>query len=165
MNNEDFVKLVVESLEAIIQPYRQPYEEYLYERILCYEFYHQFRSRMENSCSFVLHGELEKGYRGIEKIPDFVFHVPKTDDKNLATIEFKSTKYSISILKEDLRKLSEFRSEPLLYQLGVFVLFGPQEDLNNKFDRLIKTNRASNVELLMIAYDVQSGKVIKTKSL
>lgn len=161
MNNKDFVNLVIQSLESIPKEYRQPYEDVLYERILCYEFYHQFRSRIRNSCSFVLHGELEKGYRGIDYIPDFVFHVPRTDKKNLAVMEFKSTKYSMEEIGEDLKKILHFRSDPLFYQLGVFVLFGPKEILVRKFSELDKLSRKSNVELLAIAYDIQSGRVIE----
>ena len=163
LNNRDFMDLVVQSLEAIAKPYRHPFEGVLYERILCYEFYHQFRLRMEDS-SFVLHGELEKGYRDIDDIPDFVFHVPGTDKENLAAMEFKSTKYSSRVLTDDLRKLLLFRSDPLQYQLGVFVLFGSGNYLANKFSRLYKPNEV-DMELIAIAYDIQSGKVVKTKIL
>lgn len=165
MNNKDFVNLVIQSLEAITKPYRQPYEDVLYERILCYEFYHQFRLRMGDSCSFVLHGELEKGYRNIEEVPDFVFHVPRTDEKNLAAIEFKSTNYSMPELVKDLRKLLDFRSAPLLYQLGIFVLFGPESELIDKYNKLRKVYEGCNAELFAIAYGIHSGKVLKTRPL
>lgn len=165
MNSKGFVDPVVKSLESITKPYRQPYEDVLYERILCYEFYHRFRSRMEDSCSFVLHGELEKGCRDIDEIPDFVFHVPGSDGKNLASLEFKSTNYSMTELVGDLRKLLNFRSDPLRYQLGVFVLFGPKEILTKKFNELRKPDGSDNVELVAIAYDIQSGKVLNIKQL
>jgi len=120
---------------------------------------------MGNPCSFVLHGELEKGYRDIDEIPDFVLHVPSTDEKNLATLEFKSTNYSMTELENDLEKLTDFRNEPLRYQLGVFVLFGPKETLIRKFSELSKPSGRSNMDLLAIAYDIHSGKVIETKPL
>lgn len=157
--------LVIQSLEAIAKPYREPYEDFLYERILCYEFYHQFRSRIGNSCSFVLHGELEKGYRDIGDIPDFVFHVPGTDKENLAVMEFKSTNNSMKEINEDLEKLVGFRNDPLFYQLGVFVIFGPEDKLIDKYIKLTKPREGHNVELLAVAYDINSGKVIKTSPL
>ncbi len=158
------MNLVIQSLEAIAKPYRHPFEGVLYERVLCYEFYHQFRLQMGESGSFVLHGELEKGYRDIDDVPDFVFHVPGTDKENLAALEFKSTQYALRILIEDLRKLLVFRSAPLRYQLGIFVLFGSGNHLTNKFDELDKPTEAS-MELITIAYDVQCGKVVKAKTL
>lgn len=88
---------------------------------------------MPDSCSFVLNGELEKGYRDIEKIPDFVFHVPKTDNNNLAILEFKSIKNSMKEINDDIGKLVDFKNWPLLYQLGIFVLFGPKNKLMEKF--------------------------------
>jgi hypothetical protein len=162
---KDFVNLVVQSLEAITKQYAEPYRDFLYERILCYEFYHQFRSRMVDSCSFVLHGELEKGYRNIEEVPDFVFHVPRTDKHNLVTMEFKSTNNSIKEINDDIEKLVDFRNGPLFYQLGVFVLFGPKDKLIEKFNMLEKPCKGHNIELLAIAYEIHSRKVFEIKSL
>lgn len=164
MNNRNFMSIVIQSLEAITKPYRHPFEDVLYERILCYEFYHQFRLRVEDFCSFVLHGELEKGYRDIDYIPDFVFHVPSTDKENIAIMEFKSARYSSIVLTEDLRKLLRFKSDPLHYQLGIFVLFGDGSNLTNKFSELNKPDEA-DMELIAIAYDIQSGKVANTRTL
>lgn len=165
MREKQLVNLIVRSLESVAEPYRQPYQDFLYERILCYEFYHQFRMQMKDTDPFVLHGELEKGYRGVEEVPDFVFHVPSTDEKNLMVIEFKSTKYSMDIITDTLKKLCNFKGEPFKYQTSVFVLFGPKKQLADKYKKLRKPEENCAVELFAIAYDTQSGKTLRIKSL
>ena len=46
MDKKEFIDLVIESLEEISEKYRMPYRR-PYERIICYEFYHQLRKRMD----------------------------------------------------------------------------------------------------------------------
>jgi len=165
MKEEQLINLIAESLDSVGEPYRQPYQDILYERILCYEFYHQFRMRMKETDPFVLHGELEKGPRNIQEVPDFVFHVPRTDEKNLGVIEFKSTRYSIEIIMNTLKKLCYFESEPFQYQIGVLVLFGPRQELTRKYEKLRKPEGNSAAKLFAIAYDSQLGKTTQIKSL
>lgn len=153
---------MVQSLESITEPYREPYEDRLYERIICYEFYHQFRKYMEEESPFVLHGELYKGYRNVKAAPDFVFHVPRTDKKNLVVIQFKSAKNRFSKIVDDLGKLSEFRSEPFYYQIGILVVFGKGDKLHRLHQRLMELRGNYKVKLLILAYDVEHGKVAKT---
>lgn len=129
MNKEHFINLVIESLEAIEELYRIPYDTRPYERIVCYEFYHQLRKRMGDDCPFVLHGELDKRYRDTKKVPDFVFHVPRTDARNFAVIEFKNVKSGMRWIKYDLGKLDEFRNHPYHYQIGILVVFGNEGKL------------------------------------
>jgi len=158
METNEFVKLVVESLEAIEKQYRHPYESHLYERILCYEFYHQFRKRMRRAnFPFVLHGELDKHYRDIPRIPDFVFHIPGTE-KNVAIIQFKSTQNPIEDINEDLRILQEFKAEPLHYEIGVLVVFGKKDDLERIKRELSET--PYNPGTSKIFFDIESGKVL-----
>lgn len=157
MDINKLVKLVVQSLEAIERSYRQPYESHLYERVLCYEFYHQFRLRMdETNCPFVLHGELDKHYRGMPRIPDFVFHIPSTE-KNIAIIQFKSTHNPIEETKEDLRVISEFRGRQLHYEIGILVIFGKVHELEQVKKKL--SGISYDTKLLMIFFDIESGKV------
>jgi hypothetical protein len=80
------------------------------------------------NCPFVLHGELDKHYRGIPRIPDLVFHIPGTQ-KNIAIIQFKSTHNPIEEIKEDLRILQEFRGKQLHYKIGILVVFGKVDEL------------------------------------
>jgi hypothetical protein len=165
LKNNDIINLVIRSLEAIPKQYTEPFKDLLYERSICYEFYHQFRSRMPDSGSFVLNGELEKGYREIEEVPDFVFHVPQTDKHNLAVMEFKSTNNSMKEINNDLVKLVNFKNEPLSYQLGIFVLFGPKAKLMEKFYHIEKPWKRYDANLIKIAYDIELRKVIGVSSL
>lgn len=158
MSTKEFVKLVIQSLEAIEKQYRHPYESHLYERVLCYEFYHQFRKCMEQvTCPFILHGELDKRYRNIERVPDFIFHIPGTE-KNLGIIQFKSTHNPIAVIKEDLRILREFKGEPLHYEIGILVIFGKAGELKRIRDEL--SGKPYDVKLFTVFFDIESGKVL-----
>lgn len=160
MDKEAFMSLVVKSLEAIEKQYRVPYENKPYERIICYEFYHQFRKRMnEKLNSFVLHGELDKRYRDIKKIPDFVFHIPGTDIRNFAIMEFKSIRSGIRWIKYDLKKLEEFRNR-LRYQISILVIFGKRDELNSIQMKIEPLNQMGNIDILF--YDLNNGKVYCT---
>jgi len=165
MNKEKLLELIVESLKAIEDQYRRPYETRPYERIICYEFYHQLRRRMDKSdCSFVLHGELNKQYRNIKKVPDFIFHVPHTDEGNFAVIEFKNVRSGVRWIKQDLEKLDEFRDFPLSYQVGILVIFGEQKKLDSMQHKLEPYDQ-NRSELEVVFYDLASGKVIGQLSL
>ncbi len=165
MDKEEFIKLVIESLEAIGIEYRNPYGR-PYERIICYEFYHQLRKRLDEKRSqLVLHGELEKGYRKIRKVPDFAFHLPRTDVKNFAVMEFKSTRSGIRWIKHDLRKLEECRMAPLNYQLGILVIFGEENELIHIKEKLLKLSDHINKDLEILLYNTDDGKVIYPLSL
>ena len=163
MNKEQFIKLVIESLEAIEEPYRRPYENRPYERIICYEFYHQLRKRMDENCPFVLHGELDKRYRNIKKTPDFLFHIPHSDRRNFAIIEFKNVRSGVRWVKYDLRKIEEFMSFPLQYRIGLLVVFGKEDRLNRMYKKLQSLSIARH-DLNVLFYDLNSGNVIKRKT-
>lgn len=164
MDKEQFINLVIESLEAIEDQYRIPYKTRPYERIICYEFYHQFRKRVDKTiCSFVLHGELDKRYRGIERVPDFIFHVPHEDERNFAVIEFKSTRSGIRWIKYDLKKFQKFRDHPLNYQMGILIVFGRKDKLNRVQEKLKSLGQMES-ELDILFYDLDSGKVINQLS-
>ena len=162
MDKKEFVSLVIESLEAIGEEYRKPYGR-PYERIICYEFYHQLRKRLDKKRSkLVLHGELGKGYRGIRKVPDFVFHLPRTDVKNFAVMEFKSVRSGMRWIRHDLRKLEECRKAPLNYQLGILVIFGEKNKLVHIEERLLKLSDRIDRDLEILLYDSDDGKVISS---
>ena len=148
--------MVIRSLKSINEQYRQPYENRLYERILCYEFYHQLPMRVDKLYwPFILHGELDKRYRNIKRIPDFVFHVPRSE-KNLAAIEFKSTRAGIRGIKEDLKKLREFTHGELNYKIGILIVFGKKNSLKRLQQKL--NNEPYDDKLLIIFFDIEKGK-------
>lgn len=161
MNGKDLINMVIKSLESVQKPYREPYEDRFYERIICYEFYHQFRLFMKEESPFVLHGELYKGYRNVKAAPDFVFHVPGTDRKNLVVIQFKSVRNLFRRIIDDLKKLSGFQSEPFYYQSGILVIFGKGDKLLHIYQRLLKVRGSYNANLIILAYDVEQGKVVE----
>lgn len=164
MNEEEFIDLVSKSLEAMGKEYRKPYDR-PYERIICYEFYHQLRKRLEKRSSLVLHGELGKGYRGIKKVPDFVFHLPRTDKENFAVIEFKSTESGMRWIKHDLKKLEECRKDPLCYKVGILVVFGERDKLARIEEKLRKSPDQVECKLKVLFYELKSGKVVSSTTI
>lgn len=78
------------------------------ERAICYEFYHQFRNLIDSGevdlGGRVVQAEVDKRYQhynNLERIPDFIFHVPDTQD-NLAILEFKMAP-DLEGISEDLK--------------------------------------------------------------
>jgi hypothetical protein len=163
MEKEEFLQTVIKSLESISELYRRPYKDRLYERIVCYEFYHQFRLSMNEETPFVLHGELDKGYRDVDMAPDFVFHIPGTDKDNLAVIQFKRANEAPFRIIDDLRKIRGFRSEPFNYQIGILVLFGKEESFVKIRDRLLESISTHMDKVVLVFYDVEEGKVVEVE--
>lgn len=159
LDKEDFMQLVVKSLESIKSHYREPYQS-IYERIICYEFYHQFRTIMEAMNSpYILHGELDKQYRHEKQKPDFVFHIPGTE-KNLAILEFKNAKY-LNRIKTDLEKLHKFMNAPYGYKIGILVIFGQSYEIQKIQQHLDSMSLDDTVTVLF--YETGEGKVVATK--
>lgn len=161
MKKQEFIDLVTMALENIEQPYRIRFGLRPYERILCYEFYHQFRNLLaRRSTSLVLHGELDKRYRDVRKIPDFVFHVPGTDERNLAVIEFKSTESGIRWIKYDLKKLEGFMRSPFFYEIGMMIVFGRKRQIFPMRKKLGEEIDGMGADLNILFYDLISGRII-----
>lgn len=57
MEKEEFLNLTVKSLEAVEKNYRNASGWKAYERILCYEFYHQFRRLLDKKRYLNFFGE------------------------------------------------------------------------------------------------------------
>ncbi len=98
-------------------------EAKLLERPFAYEFYHQFRTQLDEGYfdigDCVLQGEVAKNYQHIPgldqgKIPDFIIHVPDRTDNNLAVIEFKLAANPARLFWEDFDKLVKFK------EIGLF---------------------------------------------
>lgn len=148
---DSFKKLVVDSLKAINKDYLPRYRKRLYERILCYEFYYQFRKLMKKTNSrFSLHGELDKRYKGISIIPDFIFHVPFTEE-NIGVIEFKNVlSGSVKIMK-DAAKIAQLTHGKSDYKIGVLVIYGDISKLNRMREKL--NDLSGDSKLLIIFLD------------
>jgi hypothetical protein len=137
-----FLQLLRQAIVQIKEPYFliEPYEchEKHFERIYCYELYHQMRKVTKEKCfnEYVFHGEYDK--RGSDKIkkilgheykPDFIAHKPRTQD-NLAIIEVKTT-HNLAGVKKDIRKIGEFVNL-IDYQIGIMLIFGKVDNRNHK---------------------------------
>lgn len=140
---EEFQQALCESIKCIDWKYfqikRHNSSPAWRERAYCYELYHQLRNHLKIDFPYTLHGEIDK--RGHEEIcslfnpdpkrcpnPDFVIHVPGTQD-NLAVIEVKSSD-SLFKSKDDLEKL-QFFIEKIDYKCGIFLVFGDEASEND----------------------------------
>ena len=129
------------------------------ERPFAYEFYHQFRSLIEDGeVDFggpVIQVEVSKTYqrcfeRG--KIPDFIIHVPNTD-LNLAVIEFKLASNTSTVVA-DFDKLVRFAETPhLQYQNLVEVILGDGRSLASAKERVNGLGRGSGEDITIIWFD------------
>lgn len=105
--------------------------KFLRERAYCYELYHQLQIELNENFPYILHGELDKKGHPIikevigEVIPDFVIHIPNTNN-NLVVMEVKALRENSSIdLKKDLDKLEAF-IEKIEYFRGIMLIYTNQ---------------------------------------
>lgn len=101
----------------------------LYERVYCYELYHQMRSRWPETNLF-LSGEIPKrGHEvimariGRAAVPDFLIHEPGNMDNNHAIIEVKSSEAKPAGIMKDLTTLDEFHLR-VGYQRAIYLFYG-----------------------------------------
>ena len=101
-----------------------------YERIFCYELYHQLRSKQEKSPDdYVIWGEpIKRSFSDIAKgkMPDFLIHKPGTND-NLLIVEVKMKNSLDSGVDDDFEKIENYL-ENNNYQIGVFICIGLSTD-------------------------------------
>lgn len=129
------------------------------ERVFCYEFYHQIRSRMDGQHPLLLHGEIDKrGHPDFEaedqKNPDFVFHVPGTHEHNAIVVEVKGSLSHPADIVQDTETLLKFVNQ-YHYELGIFLLYNHSFDelaalLRSNLDNLGHRPGAENVVILCI---------------
>lgn len=115
------------------------------ERVYCYELYHQMRRRWRRvmgHTDFVLNGEVDKSghmilaqYGADGKIPDLLVHGPSDMGLNDTIIEVKPARlpWGWGRFRDDLDKLSLFRSEGVGYRRAILLVYGDDSDafLNN----------------------------------
>jgi hypothetical protein len=129
------LKLVLDALQIVGYPYfKIPTADDEYkvqrERVFCYELYHRMRQIQDNYCKdLTINGELDKrGRKNYNKeIPDFLFHIPGTNNFNETIIEVKNTLQIIG----DLQKIDNFISEHN-YKFGILLIY------NNTFFKVQK---------------------------
>ena len=107
----------------------------LYERVYCYELYHQMRSRWPETTLF-LTGEIPKhGHEiimaNIENavVPDFLIHEPGNMGNNHAIIEVKSSQATAFGIRKDLATLDQFCAQ-VGYQRAIYLFYGGGIDLD-----------------------------------
>lgn len=110
-------------------------EPALYERVYCYELYHQMRARWPET-NLYLTGEIPKrGHEiimaniGSAVVPDFLIHEPGNMDNNHAIIEVKSSQASSFGIRKDLATLDQFRVQ-VGYQRAIYLFYGGGIDLD-----------------------------------
>jgi len=137
-------------------------EKYL-ERPLAYEFFHQLRGFMDTGVvdfgEPIIQAEVDKRYQNCfekGKMPDFIIHLPNSK-KNLAVIEFKLAKRGKNDLKEDFKKIVEFKTNSdLMYLYGIEVLLGPKRYLEKRKRDINNWNEADGEEIIIFEFDTDS---------
>ena len=131
---DEFTELLTQATASIRQEYfHLPIaggDPVYRERVYCYELYHQMRALWPKHCEYFLNGEVDKGGHpyfqelGSPK-PDFIVHVPGTDE-NYAAIEVKAGEATIKEIRKDITTLRTFRD--LGYQRALYLFYGCDPD-------------------------------------
>ncbi|MBY3026658.1 methionyl-tRNA formyltransferase-like protein [Rhizobium leguminosarum] len=107
----------------------------LYERVYCYELYHQMRSRWPET-NLLLTGEIPKrGHEiimasiGSAVVPDFLIHEPGNMGNNCAIMEVKSSQANTFGIRKDLATLDQFCVQ-VGYQRAFYLFYGGEIDLD-----------------------------------
>jgi hypothetical protein len=140
------------------------------ERQFAYEFYHQFRKLQEkvnSKSNRVMQPEVNKGYQNysMKSIPDFIFHIPDTND-NYVVIEFKLAKSKNQYIKKDIEKLIKFKTNvDLKYRFAIEVLIGNTKEIDKALNYLRKISRkeGKGIEILILTLNTDYWKVKEEK--
>jgi len=128
-----------------------------YERIFCYELYHQMRclqTQHSDLFEFKIHGELTKDrYEGFGKVtPDFLIHIPNEvgKEKNRVIVEVKTSKNNADEIFKDFEKLNKFIKMDNGYQYGVFIWVG--EKLSDLHEEIKKRKRLGSIDKIWVIH-------------
>lgn len=119
------------------------------ERVFCYELYYQIKLiiKTENILppGMEFHGEIDKNGNSFfdKQNPDFVLHVPGTNEYNTLVMEVKGKldSHSTSGIKKDFKTLHAFVNS-YGYKIGVFFIY------NHSIEALMARNK-SHIELIV----------------
>lgn len=176
---DKYIELLLEATRNVSKEYfkvhpdaRKSIEKH-YERIFCYELYHQMRCIQEKNSDlqeFTIHGELvktayEDNYGG--GMPDFIVHVPGKQ-KNHIVVEVKTASgFTAEPILEDFKKLSLYVSRNH-YKFGVFLWVNHdveefKEKLLKGHEKFFMSLKAPHSNIFIIC--VQCGKEPTVNSL
>jgi hypothetical protein len=138
------------------------------ERPFAYEFYHQLQLLKEREQidfgKYYIHPEVNKKYQHYfeeGKIPDFIIHVPNSDE-NLAVIEFKLT--NNPKIKEDLAKIVEFKTNTKLkYKYGIEIIIGDTNALKKPKRKINKLTKSGGTKINIIWFNTNTWKTSESK--
>ena len=164
--NKDYCslsKLIYENVQAsdsIIKILKK--EKYL-ERPFAYEFYHQLRRLLdEGIVDFsgpIIQAEVDKRYQQCfekGKIPDFIIHSPNSN-RNIAIIEFKLATRVKEDIREDFKKIVEFKTNrDLRYSYGIEVLIGAKNSLESCKREINNWNTTGGEKIIIIEFNTDS---------
>lgn len=166
--NKDYCslsKLIYENIEAsnsIIKILKK--EKYL-ERPFAYEFYHQLRRLLDDGMvdfgGPIIQAEVDKRYQHCfekGKIPDFIIHSPNSKN-NIAIIEFKLATRVKEDIREDFKKIVEFKTNSdLRYSYGIEVLIGAKNSLESRKREINDWNKTGGEEIIIFEFDTEFWK-------
>ena len=165
MEPEEFLRYFKRALNALPYEYRRPWRDWsdtesrkrFYERVFAYELYHQLRCILPSN-EYVLNGEPGKSYRNRigNRFPDLIYHVPGTDEYNLAVIEVKVVPKDICKYREDIEKLYLFKQK-LGYRLGLLALFGNNVILEGALQKIEGLTSCEGEEIVVLSFDLDDG--------
>lgn len=139
------------------------------ERVYCYELYHQLRCQLSKiyDKDYFLFGEEDK--RGIykkyelNKIPDFIFHIPGSNN-NIVIIEVKSITAKRDGILKDFYKIRDFIKHNN-YKYGILLFFGEGNgqipDVIDKIKREIMEKNIKNIKIIWHKYTGNNNESIK----
>ena len=165
----NILNLVGRAAENVGYPYykvttsENPQKLHDRERVFCYELYHRMRQIQDNYCKdLTINGELDKSGRldyDSEK-PDFLFHIPGTDNHNEAIIEVKN----VLQVEADLKKINVFIKHHK-YKVGILFVYNHSLIAVEKFIK--KNNELFDIECKDKIYIIAGNDPahIKCKSL
>jgi hypothetical protein len=140
------------------------------ERPFAYEIYHQLRliwaaGQFDLLC--LIQAEVLKKYQGIRditKMPDLLFHDPKSDH-NLAVIEIKLASNTDKNLKADLEKLALFR-RALRYETLVEILIGSDAELlaSHEYVRGLSFDCDAPIHILTVSLDDHRTNILQVNN-
>ncbi len=147
MNGPEFVIKNIKLDEVTNKTYQLKSEKN-YERVFCYELYHQLRKTMDEYCfedEVILQAELrkeqispsllekfEEKFKNIKSLdgvyyPDFILHQPTSFDKQSLIVEVKTNPQpNIKDIERDILKITHF-IENYQYKKGIFLAVNMSE--------------------------------------
>ena len=132
------------------------------ERTFAYELFHQLRkleeADSEDLRGFTQQAEVDKGYQGIDYVPDLIVHKPGQTNDNLTACEFKLA--IDPYVPYDLAKL-QFFVESIGYEEAFMILIGDDSSIQKVANLRTKYDRedGTSIGIMLYNYDINQERI------